>query len=189
VILSGDWHGPEDAEIDATNPDFSTTYPPHCMGRSVDAAERVGAELIAEVTPPRGSIVLPWDATPEIAARVASEAIHSNLPVFVQKTQFSVWTGNPAMDEFTKELTVLLEARPEIILAGVASDVCDDQAIRGFLERGYSVTVVRDAIHSLGSQSDEAILASWEALGAKTTTLAELEAMEPVTQTSAVRAH
>jgi nicotinamidase-related amidase len=188
VILSGDWHGPEDAEIDATNPDFSATYPPHCMGPSTDAAERAGAELIAEVTPPRGSIVLPWDATPEIAARVAREAIDFKLPVFVQKTQFSVWTGNPAMDAFTTELTRALEARPEIILAGVASDVCDDQAIRGFLERGYPVTVVRDAIHSLGSQSDEAILAGWEALGAKTTTLAELEAAEPVTQSSAAGA-
>jgi len=175
VILSGDWHGPEDAEIDAGAPDYSTTYPPHCMGRSLDAAERAGAELIAEVTPPHGSIVLPWNASSTAPARVASEAVESHLPVFVQKTQFSVWTGNPAMDAFTSALTQALGARPAIILAGVASDVCDDHAIRGFIERGYQVTVVRDAIHSLGSQSDEAILAGWEALGARTTTLAELE--------------
>jgi nicotinamidase-related amidase len=178
VILSGDWHGPADAEIDAMSPDFRTTYPPHCMGRSVDAAECAGAELIPEVTPPRGSIILPWNATPEIAARVAAEAIDKALPVFVQKTQFSVWTGNPVMDVFTSELTERLRARPEIILAGVASDVCDDQAIRGFLARGYAVSVVRDAIHSLGSQPDEEILAGWEALGARTTTLAELDAEE-----------
>jgi nicotinamidase-related amidase len=146
------------------------------MGRSTDAAECAGADLIPEVTPPRGSIVLPWDATPVIAARVATEAMEKGLPVFVQKTQFSVWTGNPAMDAFANELTDRLHARPEIILAGVASDVCDDQAIRGFLARGYPVTVVRDAIHSLGSQPDDAILAGWETLGARTTTLAALEA-------------
>ena len=183
VILSGDWHGPEDAEIDAAAPDFRTTYPPHCMGRSPDAMERAGAELIPEVTPPRGSIVLPWDAVPEIAARVAAGAIEQGLPVFVQKTQFSVWTGNPAMDTFTTELTDRLRARPEIILAGVASDVCADQAIRGFLERGYPVTVVRDAIHGLGSQPDAVIVAGWEALGARTTTLAELEAEASVPAT------
>ena len=176
VILSGDWHGPEDAEIDATAPDFRTTYPPHCMGRSTDAAECAGAALIPEVTPPHGSIVLEWNATPRTAARVAAEAIEKRLPVFVQKTQFSVWTGNPVMDAFTNELTNRLAARPEIILAGVASDVCDDQAIRGFLARGYPVTVVRDAIHSLGTQPDEVILAGWEVLGARTTTLAALEA-------------
>jgi nicotinamidase-related amidase len=179
VVLSGDWHGPEDAEIDATAPDFRTTYPPHCMGRSTDAAECAGADLIPEVTPPRGSIVLPWDATPVIAARVATEAMEKGLSVFVQKTQFSVWTGNPAMDAFANELTDRLHARPEIILAGVASDVCDEQAIRGFLARGYPVTVVRDAIHSLGSQPDDAILAGWETLGARTTTLAALEAELP----------
>jgi len=186
VILSGDWHGPEDAEVSATAPDFRTTYPPHCMGRSADAAERAGAELIPEVTPPRGSIVLSWNATPKIAARVAFEAIDFGLPVFVQKTQFSVWTGNPAMDAFVAELTEVLEAPPEIIIAGVASDVCADQAIRGFLERGYPVNVVRDAIHSLGSQPDEAILAGWEALGARTTTLAELEVAESVSPSIAM---
>jgi len=176
VILSGDWHGPEDAEIDATAPDFRTTYPPHCMGRSADAAECAGAALIPEVAPPRGSLVLEWNATPEAAARVASEAVDRGMPVFVQKTQFSVWTGNPAMETFTSALTYELEGRPEIILAGVATDVCDDQALRGFLERGYPVTVVRDAIHGLGTRPDEEMLAEWEALGARTITLAELEA-------------
>ena len=180
VILSGDWHGPEDAEIDAERPDFSTTYPPHCMGRSADAAQRAGAELIAEVTPPRGSIVLPWNATALDAVNVAFEAVDSGLPVFVQKTRFSVWTGNPAMEAFVTELENQLGARPEIVIAGVASDVCDDAAIRGFLERGYAVTVVRDAIHSLGSRSDEAILAEWGELGARTTTVAELESADPV---------
>ncbi|MBW8770613.1 MAG: hypothetical protein JF589_12705, partial [Gemmatimonadetes bacterium] len=94
VILSGDWHGPEDAEIDVAAPDFRTTYPPHCMGRSTDAAECAGAALIPEVTPPHGSIVLEWNATPQTAAGVAAEAIERGVPVFVQKTQFSVWTGN-----------------------------------------------------------------------------------------------
>ena len=185
VVLSGDWHGPEDAEIDAEHPDYATTYPPHCMGRSADETERAGAELIAEVAPPRGSVVLPWNATPADAARVALEAIESSRPVFVQKTRFSVWTGNPAMDAFVNELTDRLGARPGIILAGVASDVCDDHAIRGFLERGYEVTVVRDAIHSLGSRPDEAILADWQALGARTTTVSELEALEPIEAHSA----
>ena len=100
--------------------------------------------------------------------------------MFVQKTQFSVWTGNPAMDAFASALTDRLRARPEIILAGVATDVCDDQAIRGFLVRGYPVTVLRDAIHGLGSRPDEEIIAEWEVLGATTTTLAELETESPI---------
>jgi nicotinamidase/pyrazinamidase len=182
VVLSGDWHGPEDAEIDAAAPDFRTTYPPHCMGRSTDAAEREGAALIPEVAPadplvlhvPEETHVMYGASVEHVARLVGERAARERRPVFVHKTQFSVWTGNAGMDELVRALSEGLGARPEFVLAGVASDVCDDAAVRGLRERGYAVTVVRDAIHSLGSKPDEAILADWEALGARTTTLAEL---------------
>ena len=146
------------------------------VGAAANAAGASGVDNRIENREQHRDAVRAAEGNPQAAARVASEAVDRGMPVFVQKTQFSVWTGNPAMETFASALTYELEARPEIILAGVATDVCDDQAIRGFLERGYPVAVVRDAIHSLGSQPDDAILAGWEALGARTTTLAALEA-------------
>ena len=202
IVYTGDWHGLDDDEIDPVAPDPAReTYPPHCMGRSPDADERAGAEVIAEIRP-AGPVVLAHDATDEDAARVAHRAVAEGRPVFVRKTRFDVFEGNPACEAFVRSLGEALGevagagggvASPagdqgpapeavgralEFVVVGVARDVCVTQAVDGLQARGYAVTAVRDATWGLGLEPEEDTLARWAGRG-RVVTLAELVAREP----------
>jgi nicotinamidase-related amidase len=179
VVYTRDAHRLDDPEIDAASPDFVNTYPVHCAAYSDDPAERAGAAIIPEVLPAAPTWTLVRDAGDDDAERMAAAAVRDRTPVLVEKSRFSVWTGNRAMPAFVASLERALGQQPEIIVCGVASDVCVAQAIDGFLERGFPVTVVRDAIHSL-SGDDEALLADWSARGVAVTTVDALAAsLEP----------
>lgn len=173
VVYTGDWHGLEDAEIDPVAPDPGRdTYPPHCMGRSPDPAERAGAEVIAEIRPV-DPVVLAHDAGEEEARSAARRAVAERRPVFVRKTRFNVFEGNPGADAFVRSLGDALGRRPEFVVIGVARDVCVTQAVDGLLERGREVTAVRDATWGLGLEPEEVTLARW-AEGGRVVTVAEL---------------
>ncbi|HEX5725240.1 MAG TPA: isochorismatase family cysteine hydrolase [Longimicrobiaceae bacterium] len=178
VVYTGDWHAYGDAEIDPVAPDpAKETYPPHCMGLSSDAAEREGAELIPELRP-RDPLVLERDATDDDARRVARAAVDGRRPVFIRKSRFSVFEGNPAAEAFLRALRERLGAPLEIHVAGVARDVCVRHAVEGMLAeaRGYGVTVVTDATWGLGIEEERASLARWADAGAALVTTAGLEA-------------
>ncbi|MDE2652587.1 MAG: isochorismatase family protein [Gemmatimonadota bacterium] len=197
IVYTGDWHGLEDDEIDPVAPDPAAgTYPPHCMGRSPDPEERAGAEVIAEIRP-RDPVVLAHDATEEDAARVARQAVAERRPVFVQKTRFNVFEGNPACEAFVRSLgeavgemagardgvaPAAADEEPahevmgralEFVVIGVARDVCVTQAVDGLQARGYAVTAVRDATWGLGLEAEAATLARWAGRG-RVVALAEL---------------
>ena len=173
LVYTGDWHGLDDAEIDPVAPDPAReTYPPHCMGRSPDPDERAGAEVIAQIRP-RDPVVLAHDATRAGAGAVARRAVSERRPVFVQKTRFNVFQGNPACDAFVRSLGEVLGRPLEFVVIGVARDVCVTQAVDGLQERGYRVTAVRDATWGLGLEAEQETLARWAARG-RVVTLAEL---------------
>ncbi len=194
IVYTGDWHGLDDAEIDPVAPDPARyTYPPHCMGRSPDPEERAGAEVIAEIRPV-DPLVLAHDADNEDAALVARLAVRQRRPVFVRKTRFNVFEGNPACEAFVRSLGEALagwgetvdradhgSARDELpgralefVVIGVARDVCVTQAVDGLQARGYAVTAVRDATWGLGLEPEAETLARW-AEGGRVVTLAELD--------------
>jgi len=165
IVYTGDWHGLGDAEIDPVNPDpASDTYPPHCMGRSPDPQERAGAEIIAEIRP-REPLVLAHDARGDEAEIVARRAVRERRPVFVRKTRFNVFEGNPACEAFVRSLGDALGRPLEFVVIGVARDVCMTQAVDGLAERGYEVTAVRDATWGLGLEPEEVTLARWAERG------------------------
>ena len=178
VIYTGDAHRLDDAEISGETPDFTSTYPVHCAAYSPDAAQRAGAALIPEVAPASGPLVLLRDASDADATALATRAVAQRVAVLVEKSRFSVWTGNAAMDALLAGIERSLGARPEVIVCGVATDVCVAQAVDGYLARGYAVTVVRDAIYSLDG-NDEAWLARWAQRGARITTTDQLCGMAP----------
>jgi nicotinamidase-related amidase len=62
----------------------------------------------------------------------------------------------------------------EIVVFGVATDVCDDAAIRGFLERGRNVWFVEDAARGLDEGRVAACTAAWREAGVEFTTVDEL---------------
>lgn len=174
LVYTGDWHGLDDPEIDPVNPDPARdTYPPHCMGRSSDPDERAGAEVIAEIRPV-DPVVLAHDASAQDAARVAREAVSEGRPVFLRKTRFDVFEGNPGCAAFLRALEEALGRALRFVVIGVARDVCMTQAVDGLQARGYDVTAVRDATWGLGLEPEEVTLARWAERG-RVVTLAELE--------------
>lgn len=177
VVYTGDWHAHDDAEIDAVAPDATKgTYPPHCMGLSPDAEEREGAQIIAEIRP-ADPVVLPRDATPADARAVARRAVDERRPVFIHKSRFSVFEGNPAADAFLRALREHLGGNVEVYVIGVARDVCVKGAVEGMLEpaRGVPVTLVTDATWGLGIEPEAESLRRWMDAGAALVTTAGLE--------------
>ena len=173
IVYTGDWHGHEDAEIDPVAPDPSRgTYPPHCMGRSPDPVERAGAAVIAGIRPV-DPVVLAYDAGIEAASAAAWRAVAERRPVFVQKTRFNVFEGNPGADAFVRSLGDALGRTLRFVVIGVARDVCVTQAVDGLQDRGYEVAAVRDATWGLGLEAEEATLARWAARG-RVVSVAEL---------------
>lgn len=173
IVFTGDWHGLDDEEIDAESPDPAKgTYPPHCMGRSDDAAERAGAEIIPEIRPV-DALTLPLGADARLAAEIAARAIAERRPVFIPKTRFDVFEGNPAAEAFLDGLAGALGGRPEFVVVGVARDVCVTQAVDGLQARDYRVVAISDATWGLGLEPEEETLARWARKG-RVTTLEEL---------------
>lgn len=173
IVYTGDWHGLEDPEIDPVAPDPAReTYPPHCMGRSPDPEERAGAEVIEEIRP-TDPLVLAHDFADEDAALVARLAVKQRRPVFVQKTRFNVFEGNPACEAFVRSLGEALGRALDFVVIGVARDVCMTQAVDGLQARGYAVTAVRDATWGLGLEPEAETLARWARRG-RVVALAEL---------------
>lgn len=175
IVYTGDWHEYADAEIGPVAPDPSRgTYPPHCMGLSDDADEREGAFVIPEIRP-ADPVILPRDAGNDDADRAARRALDERRPVFIQKSRFSVFEGNAATDALLAAFRDRLGAPLEVIMVGVARDVCVKGAVEGMLERRIPVTLVTDATWGLGLESEAESLARWMNDGAALITTRGLE--------------
>lgn len=175
IVYTGDWHSHDDPEIDPVAPDAAKgTYPPHCMGLSADEEEREGAQIIAEIRP-EDPVVLARDASPADAHDVVRRAVDERRPVFIQKHRFSVFEGNPAADAFLRALRDRLGGVVEVMMIGVARDVCVKGALEGMLERDVPVTLVTDATWGLGLEAEDASLRAWMDAGAALVTLRGLE--------------
>jgi len=62
----------------------------------------------------------------------------------------------------------------EIVVFGVATDICDNAAILGFLQRGRRVRFVEDAARGLDEERTAACMAVWRAGGVDFTTTEEV---------------
>jgi nicotinamidase/pyrazinamidase len=151
-VASADDHELTDSEI-SDDPDYSSTYPPHCLRGTH------GAEKIAETAQ--------LDPVP-LALTVVPDKWLQGREFLLLKKSFDVFT-NPNTDR----LLELLDPQ-EIVLFGVATDVCDDAAIRGLLARGRAVTFVEDASRGLDEARTAACLAAWRDGGVRFATTAEV---------------
>ena len=151
-VASADDHELTDDEI-SLEPDFSTTYPPHCL-RGTPGAAKIAATAQADPVP------LGLTAVPDAFLR--------GREFLLLKKHFDVFT-NPHADR----LLELLDPE-EVILFGVATDVCDDAAIRGLVARGRAVTFVEDAARGLDEARTAACLASWRQAGVRFSSTADL---------------
>jgi nicotinamidase/pyrazinamidase len=148
-VASADDHELTDDEI-SDEPDFRTTYPPHCL-RGTRGARKI-PETEQDDPVPIGLGELP-------------ERYLAGREFLLLKKHFDVFT-NPN----TERLLARLEP-DEVILFGVATDVCDDAAIRGLLERGRRVRFVEDAARGLDEERTAACAKAWRERGVEFTTV------------------
>jgi nicotinamidase-related amidase len=88
--------------------------------------------------------------------------------LLVLKKSFDVFT-NPNVEALVEALDP-----PEVILFGVATDVCDHMAVMGLLGRGRRVAFVEDAARGLDPARTTACQAQWRDAGVRFTTTAEV---------------
>ncbi|MGB2952894.1 MAG: isochorismatase family cysteine hydrolase [Gaiellaceae bacterium] len=158
-VASADDHELSDPEI-SDEPDFRNTYPPHCL-RGTPGAQKV-PETAQEDPLPLSEIPFPPGLIPDL--------VSGRRELLLLKKNFNVFT-NPNTDP-------LLEALDpdEVVVFGVATDVCDDAAIRGFLLRGRKVSFVEDAARGLNEERVAASTAFWRDSGVEFTNVAEVVA-------------
>jgi nicotinamidase/pyrazinamidase len=152
-VASADDHELTDPEI-TDDPDFRNTYPPHCL-RGTRGAQKI-PETEQEDPLPIALLPFPPGLVPEL--------IGGRRELLLLKKNFNVFTNpntDPLLDALDPE---------EIIVFGVATDVCDDAAIRGFLLRGRRVRFVEDAARGLDEERVQQCTAAWRAAGVEFTT-------------------
>ena len=149
-VASADDHELTDAEISDDARLSATTYPPHCLrgtrgARKIPETEQddpvpIPLELAARAVPRR-----PGVPAPEEDRRRLHEPEHGP----------SSSTGS---------------ILTEIVVFGVATDVCDDAAIRGFWLEGSKVRFVEDAARGLDDERVAICTAFWREQGVEFTT-------------------
>ena len=156
-VASADDHELTDPEI-SNDPDFETTYPPHCLRGTA------GAQKIPETTQ---LDPLPLASTPYPPGALA-ELVAGRREILLLKKSYSVF-ANPSAEPL---LRILDPA--EIAVFGVATDVCNHAAITGMLERGVDVAFVEDAARGLSEARVARCTAEWRDRGVRFTTVDEL---------------
>jgi nicotinamidase/pyrazinamidase len=151
-VASADDHELTDEEISEA-PDFQTTYPPHCLRGTR------GARKIPETE---------QDDPVPITLEPLPERYLAGREFLLLKKNFDVFT-NPNTDRLLQHLDP-----DEIVVFGVATDVCDDAAIRGFLQRGLRVRFVEDAARGLDEGRVATCTAAWREGGVQFTSVAEV---------------
>jgi nicotinamidase/pyrazinamidase len=147
-VASADDHELTDAEI-ADEPDFRNTYPPHCLRGT------------------RGALKIP-ETEQEDPVPITLELLPER---YLEGREFLILTKT--FDVFANPNTDVLLDRldpDEVVVFGVATDVCDDAAIRGFLARGRKVTFVEDAARGLDEERAAICTAFWRENGVEFTT-------------------
>jgi nicotinamidase/pyrazinamidase len=159
-VASADDHELTDPEL-SDEPDYANTYPPHCL-RGTRGAQKI-PETEQDDPLPFGSLPIPPGLVPGLVA--------GRRELLLLKKNFNVFT-NPNAEP-------LLEALDpdEIVVFGVATDVCNDAAIRGFLQRGRRVLFVEDAARGLDEERTAACTTAWRAGGVEFVTAAAAAAL------------
>ena len=153
-VASADDHELTDTEI-SEHPDYTATYPPHCL-RGTRGAEKIAETEQADPVP--------------LALTVVPEKWLHGREFLLLKKSFNVFTNPNA-----EPLLELLDP-DEVIVFGVATDVCNDAAIRGLLARGRAVTFVEDASRGLNEERTLACTSAWREAGVRFAAAAQIVA-------------
>ena len=161
IVGSSDSHALNDDEL-SDEPDFVDTYPPHCLA-GTPGQERIPETALRDVL-----VVEPDDAPAEVLKRLPG---HSGDILF-HKRYFDVFT-NPNVGPVIDALAI-----DEVVLYGVALDVCNRYAVEGLLGRypGLPISVVTDAVRAINEDARDELLADWQRRGVKMARTSEIVA-------------
>ncbi len=160
IVASADDHVPGHRELSDT-PDFLETFPPHCM-RGTPGQAKVPETAL------RDPLVL--EPEPHDPAGLAERLRGHGGHVLLHKHWFDVFT-NP-------NVPVVLDVLDpdDIVLYGVATDVCNRYAIEGLLARrpGARIWLVTDAQAPIHADRADALLGTWARRGVRMVTTADV---------------
>jgi len=147
VVASADDHVTGHAEI-SDKPDWKRTFPPHCL-RGTPGQKKIPETALKSplvIEPARGD------------AKALAERLRAHAgDILLHKHRFDVFTNENVA-------TVLDVVAPDdIVLYGVATDVCDKAAVEGLLERRphTRLFVVTDAVKGIDKDVSEQLLKDW----------------------------
>jgi len=147
IFGSVDEHTEDDPEI-SSDPDFQETFSQHCM-KDTPGQEKIDA------TKPEYPL---WIESREYDKGELEQLVkeHDGEIIF-KKQKFDVFS-NPNVD------AVLDITKPEqIVVYGVALDVCDAYAIEGFLEhKKYKIALVEDATKAINPERGQELIERWK---------------------------
>ena len=147
VVASADDHVREHGEI-SDAPDFKATFPPHCL-RGTPGQKKIPETAL------RDPLVIEPDAQDPKALGARVRAHRGDI--LFHKHRFDVFS-NPNV------LPVLDALDPhDVVLYGVALDVCDKYAIEGLLEHRPQIRLfaVTDAMKPIDRDVAEHLLREW----------------------------
>jgi nicotinamidase/pyrazinamidase len=170
TIASADDHVPSDPEI-SDHPDSQKTFPPHCM-RGTTGQQRIPETAL------RDPLIV--EPTPRDREQLAKAVLAHRGDILFHKHTFDVFSnGNvlPVLDAIDPE---------EIVLFGVALDICDRYAIEGLLRHrpDTRLQVVTDATAAIDAERGDALLQSWRARGVVMTTTRDVVSARASTMSS-----
>jgi len=160
VVNTADWHYPNSVEL-SQNPDFINTFPQHCM------ANTAGADFVEE-TKPENPLIIDWETETEISNEIID--VKKNRNYVIRKDAFDVFKGN----RNTGQILKLLSPKT-VIVYGVTTNVCVNDAVLGLAERLNKVIVIENAIKEL--PNIPLPFENWKKLGVELMQLAEIESL------------
>ena len=144
IVATTDAHPPDSAEF--------AHWPPHCL------VGTPGQKKVPETQVP-DSFIIP-NRPAEIPQR-----LEDYLQLILEKDSLDNFT-NPNIEA----VMARIGKETQLVLYGVVTEICVGIAARGLLDRGFSVWLVRDAVHHLDEAKGRATLEEIERKGGRLVT-------------------
>ncbi len=160
ICGSVDYHVVSDPEI-SDKPDYHDTFPPHCL-QGTPGQEKIAATKLVNPL---------WIDSKRYEVNYLKSLFESHHgEIIFRKQKFDVFS-NPNV------LGVLEFLKPtDIVVYGVALDVCDAHAIEGFLKiGGYNIYLVRDAVKPIYEDKGRELVQSWTKRGVRIINTSDVE--------------
>ena len=155
-VYTRDIHEKEDDEIAEGAPDYDETFPIHCErgekgSEFIDAVVKEGYSSVSDHAKE-------FDFKDDYTAgqiREELECLEEDITIY--KNRFNVFEGSGELQDdrtYADEIVDLLDPE-QVVIDGVAADVCVDQAIEGLLEKEIDVILVEDATKGIEKQAED----------------------------------